>query len=552
MAVPKDCGPLYRRQTNLSGTDIHTDRFLTASSARTKLLWLCLHFPELPLEIFSRADNAPTPLAISSDGGNRARVLLCNNPALAHGIRAHMKVSAAYALSANLIVQPRNEAAEQVALEHIAAWATQFTPMVSLVPPRAMVLEIGGSLALFAGLENLLTRLKEGLKTLGYQARLGIAPTPLGATWLARAGAGDSVTDRRTLRTCLLSLPMRVLDLSSEVLAKLTDLGLHCIGDCLRMPRDGLARRLGPQLLLALDQALGKAADARPAFVPPSRFASRLLLPAPISNCEALLFGVHRLLLELAGFLQARAAGIQQLHVQLLHSKGTPTLVTLRLITASRDAGYLRELLQVQLEGLQLSQPVEEVRLHADHIQSLPAQHQGLFSYHDLSAVDKTKVGPMYTAEWLARQTLTPAHQYQLVERLRARLGEDAVRGLCLVPEHRPERTYRWYKVGEPGARKGPGSTWRLSASEGSRCCFGARPLWLLVEPLPLKLVHGHPWLQGKLRLQPGPERIESGWWDGQDIRRDYFVAHSPKGSCFWIFRERRSSCRWFLHGIFA
>lgn len=552
MAVPKDCSPLSRRQTGLSDTDIHAGRFPIVSSERTNLLWLCLHFPELPLEIFSRADNAHTPLAISSGGGNRARVLLCNHPALVHGIRPHMKISAAYALSANLIVQLRNEAAERAALKHIAAWATQFTPMVSLAPPCAMVLEIGGSLALFAGLENLLACLKEGLKTLGYEACLGTAPTPLGATWLARAGTGEPVTDRRTLRTRLQPLPMQVLNLPSEILIRLTDLGLHCIGDCLRMPRDGLARRFGPQLLLALDQALGKAADARQAFVPPSRFASRLLLPAPVSNCEALLFGIHRLLLELAGFLQARAAGIQQLHVQLLHPKGTPTSVTLRLVTASRNADYLRELLQVQLEGLQLSQPIEEVRLHTDHIQSLPAQHQGLFSDRNLPTVEEAKVELTHTAEWLAKQSLTPAHQYQLVERLRARLGEDAVRGLCLVPEHRPERTYRWYRAGEPGARKDLRSAWKLSTSEGARCCFGARPLWLLVEPLPLKVVHGHPWLQGKLRLQPGPERIESGWWDGQDVRRDYFVAHSPKGSRLWIFRERRSSCRWLLHGIFA
>lgn len=552
MAVPKDCSPLPRRQTGLSDTDIHAGHFLTVSLERTKLLWLCLHFPELPLEIFSRADSTHAPLAISSDEGNRAHVLLCNHPALAHGIQPRMKISAAYALSANLIVQRRNEAAERAALEHIAAWATQYTPMVSLVPTCAIVLEIGSSLTLFAGLENLLARLKRDLKTLGYEACLGIAPTPLGATWLARAGTGEPVTDGHMLRTRLQPLPMQVLNLPSEILIRLTDLGLHCIGDCLRMPRDGLARRFGLQLLLALDQALGKVADVRQTFAPPSRFASRLLLPAPASNCEALLFGTHRLLLELAGFLQARAAGIQELHVQLLHPKGAPTPVTLRLVTASRNADYLRELLQVQLEGLQLSQPVEEIRLHVDHVQSLPAQHQGLFSDRNLPTVDEAKVEPTHTAEWLAKQSLMPAHQYQLVERLRARLGEDAVRGLCLVPEHRPERTYRSYRAGEPYARKDLRSTWRLSASEGSRCCFGARPLWLLVEPLPLKEVHGHPWLQGELRLQPGLERIESGWWDGQDIRRDYFVAHNPKGSRFWIFRERRNSCRWFLHGIFA
>ena len=542
MAVPKNCGPLYRRQTGLSGTDVHTARSPAVSSKRARLLWLCLHFPELPLEIFSRAGSAHPPLAISNGTDNRARVLLCNHSALAHGIRPHMKISAAYALSAGLIVQPRNEAAERAALEHIAAWATQYTPVVSLSPPCAIVLEIGGSLVLFVGLENLLTRLKAGLEALGYGVCLGIAPTPLGATWLARAGTGKPVTDRRALHTRLLPLPIQVLNLPNEILAKLTSLGLHCIGDCLRMPRDGLVRRFGPQLLLSLDQALGKAADARQAFTPPPRFASRLSFPDLVNDCEALLFSIHRLLLELVGFLKARAAGVQQLQVWLLHPKGAPTPVTLRLVAASSDASYLRELLQVQLEGLQLSQPIKEVHLRAEDIQPLPVQHQDLFRDRDL---------PTHTAEWLATQPLTSAHQYQLVERLRARLGEDAVRGLCLVPEHRPERTYRWYRPGKTGARD-LRLTRRSPAGESVHLGFAARPLWLLVEPLPLKVVQDQPWLQGKLRLQSGPERIESGWWDGQDIRRDYFVAHSPKGPRFWIFRERRSSCRWFLHGIFA
>lgn len=543
MAVPKNYRSPERRQTGLSDTKAHTSsdnnpgHTPVTFSEKPKPLWLCLHFPELPLEIFSRADSAHTPLAISSGTGNRARVLLCNHSALAHGIRPRMNISAAYALDAGLAVQPRNEAAERAALELIAAWAIQFTPMVSLVPRCAMVLEIGSSLRLFSGLENLLARLKAGLKALGYEACLGIAPTPLGATWLARADAGGSVTDMRELRARLLALPIQVFDLPSEVLAKLTGLGLHCIGDCLRMPRDGLTRRFGPQLLLALDRAFGKTADARQAFVPPFRFVSRLLLPAQVTDGEALLFGIHRLLLELAGFLRARAAGIQQLQLQLLHPKGAPTPVTLRLVAVSRDADYLRELLKVQLECLQLSQPVEGIRLRADDIQSLPARHQHLFSERDLPPADEAKVVHTRTVEWLTRQSLSPPDQPRLIERLRARLGDDAVSGICLVPEHRPERSQR---LCAPNEAADPDLD------------YGKRPLWLLFQPLPLKTRQGNAWLKGRLRLLAGPERIESGWWDGEDIARDYFVAVNPQGSCFWVFRERDDTSRWFLHGIFA
>jgi protein ImuB len=77
------------------------------------------------------------------------------------------------------------------------------------------------------------------------------------------------------------------------------------------------------------------------------------------------------------------------------------------------------------------------------------------------------------------------------------------------------------------------------------------RPLWLLAEPQPLAhLFEMKPWI-----LRDGPERIESGWWDGRDVRRDYFVAENPRGEVMWIYRDHRYGIddgEWFLHGVFA
>ena len=77
------------------------------------------------------------------------------------------------------------------------------------------------------------------------------------------------------------------------------------------------------------------------------------------------------------------------------------------------------------------------------------------------------------------------------------------------------------------------------------------RPLWLLAEPQPLAhLLETQPWV-----LCDGPERIESGWWDGADVRRDYFVARTPADETVWIYRDHRYGIEdgeWFLHGVFA
>ena len=51
--------------------------------------------------------------------------------------------------------------------------------------------------------------------------------------------------------------------------------------------------------------------------------------------------------------------------------------------------------------------------------------------------------------------------------------------------------------------------------------------------------------------LEQGPERIESGWWDGKGIARDYYIVRRTGGARLWVFQERRTRC-WYLHGVFA
>jgi protein ImuB len=83
--------------------------------------------------------------------------------------------------------------------------------------------------------------------------------------------------------------------------------------------------------------------------------------------------------------------------------------------------------------------------------------------------------------------------------------------------------------------------------ADGTALTIGARPT--PGDPL-AELLEREPWV-----LREGPERIESGWWDGHDVRRDYFVAESPAGEVAWIYRDHRYGTddgEWFLHGVFA
>ena len=143
-----------------------------------------------------------------------------------------------------------------------------------------------------------------------------------------------------------------------------------------------------------------------------------------------------------------------------------------------------------------------------------------------------------------------------LFERLRGRFGFAAVHGMGLIAEHRPERA--WAKVDcLSDVRRREQQSTPTAMDGGSAANAGhslrpqSRPLWLLRNPVPLESTAARCYYDGSVRLQSGPERIESGWWDEQDIGRDYYVAESSQGQRLWIYRDRVSR-DWHLHGLFG
>ncbi len=474
------------------------------------MLWLCLYFPRFALDVLAQTEDLP--LAITQGRGRACTIWQGNAAAVAAGACSGMRLSAAQALCGELRVRPRDEAMEGAALSRLAAWAGQFTPTLSLAP-QALLLEIEGSLRLFGGLAPLVARIQTGIEALGYQAQLAVAPTAGAARLFACAGLSVFLTDKCTLAGQLAHVPLRALALPARQQAALDDLGLQRLGEVLRLPRAGLARRLGRDLLDDLDRALGRRPEVLVPFMPPPRYAGRLPFPAEVANADALAFGAQRLLQELAGFLRARDSGVQRLAITLKHERPPTTRFVLGLVAPSRDPQHWSMLLRERLARTALRAGVIEIAIAARDLRPWTGRSENLFD------------GAAQAQEgWT-----------QLVDRLQARLGEAAVRGLHTLDEHRPEHAW---------AVCAPGET----SEEGA---LGARPLWLLPAPVPLAQRDGQPDLDGRLALQRGPERIESGWWDGRDVTRDYFLAHSARGAQLWVFQERRTQ-RWFLHGIFS
>jgi protein ImuB len=293
----------------------------------------------------------------------------------------------------------------------------------------------------------------------------------------------------------------------NETYLFLQSLGLHTVADLSRLPREGLAQRSGRELLDDLDRALGSAPEPRAFFEPPARFSARLELPAPVSHAEGLAFAARRLLVQLEGLLAARQAGIRQFTLILIDEE-TEARLDVGLASPARNNDRMVHLLHEKLSLTTLERPVEAIRVEATDFVSLNEFTSGMFGDEAAEAED-----------WA-----------RLAERLRARLGHDAVCGLATHPDHRPEHAWRRVEPGEwdPHEYRQP----------------GPRPLWLL-QPKPLS--------EKNFELLAGPERIETGWWDGDEASRDYFVARLPDGALGWVYREADlGSVHWFLHGLFA
>ncbi|MEZ5564451.1 MAG: DNA polymerase Y family protein [Gammaproteobacteria bacterium] len=424
-----------------------------------------------------------------------------------------------------LTQESRNRKLDEVTLYKLADWAIRFTPVVSISSGHALLLEIQGSLRLFKGLDRLWARVAHGLHTLKYatgdEVLMACAPTHRAALWLARAGVKTPVRSHAQLRQILAVVELQYLGWPARTVQALSQMGVTTVGECLRLPRAGLARRLGPDCVRALDQALGRYPDPQILHTPSICFDDELELPAESSNTILLLAGFQQLFGDLQKMLEKRQASVRGVWCRFKHPGGQETRLRLGLQQAAgplEATSRLPELLGLRLAALALTAPVVCVALRAT-----------------------LEPGQVPTGRDLLGDNLLPEGGIKvLLERLRARLGEQAVQGVALRAEHRPEKA--WYAVLDPLAASGGHSRLPVSSS---------RPVWLLPVPQRLPLIAGQPAWQGKLVLEQGPERIESGWWDGDDVRRDYYRASNPEGSMLWVYRDLRSQ-HWYLQGMFG
>ena len=365
----------------------------------------------------------------------------------------------------------------------------------------------------------------------------------------------------------LARLPIEMLRLPAENVRLLHELGIVQIRQVEALPRADLLPRFGPTLLMRLDQALGRLDEPVPACPVPPTFAADWSAEHPTSRRETIEAAVSHLVRRISGMLARCAQGVLRLECRLdCQSPAAGVRMSLGLFRPTADADHLLQLLALQLERLQIPAPIDGVHVEATLTAPLEPHRQTTLFDQDRAP------------------GACGRHLTMLIERLSSRLGSNAVVGVRLRPEAQPELSWHEHSLVEHRRRRQPPKTqpelpprplrllprpvaliWNADAAANNRTGSGLTHVNTLENDrreASVPLLHPaalHPQPPSCFRIAGrqyhvarswGPERIETGWWRGRHVGRDYFHVETTAGSHFWLFRRLRDD-RWFLHGIF-
>ncbi|MCC6509058.1 MAG: DNA polymerase Y family protein [Pirellulaceae bacterium] len=403
------------------------------------------------------------------------------------------------------------------------------------------------------------------------------------------------VTDPWEEAELLSELPVAALRIDSETVGKLRRLGVGSLAQLWQLPRDGLASRLGSRLMRRSDQALGLAAEAVIALHGADDWSADFSLEHPTLSTATLNQVLQQLCTQLAERLTRAGLGALRCLCRLDLVRQSPLVMQLGLFRPSDDPQHLHLLLAGQLEQvLQGDQdqrygqrdqsrygqrsgdpPPDRSASLSKQVSSAPGSasaaardEQGMVWRVVLQA---TLVGPIVWQQTQLFEQSDPRYKQQLaqlIDSLSGRLGRGQVLEAHMERDAEPEQavTYRPLTGRRPDGveqatlRK---LTSRLATSgaEPRPTDPLRRPTHLITPPEPLigaatcaeGLIRQFVYENRRLVVTAhwGPERLESGWWRGPSLRRDYYRIEATDGSWWWVFREL-STGQWFMHGTFG
>jgi len=467
----------------------------------------CISVPSLTLQVALRGNLGPqTPLAVVKDDRPTSEVLHLNRAARDQGLRTGMRYSEALSLVCDLRAVTVSTTALDEARQAILQVLWRWSPQVETCSfdPAAFWVGVGGLRGLYGTEAQWGASLRKALADLGYRAVVVVGLTRGGTYVLARSRRRSTVVGPSAEQWALDQAPISLFPLTRRHRRLLEALGLTTLASVLKVPPGDLARRLGPELGVALRQLEALAHVPLQSSLPAEPLCRVRRLETPVADRRVL-----RSLLEaplesgLAALVQ-QAKQMAELRLILVLESHELVPEVLRPAEPTTNLGLILKLLSLRLDQCVLPTPVTELRLAFEAV-PLPPATGDLFEVCPPRALGRG-------AEALAL--------------LRAQWGNDSVVKAVLVDSHVPDQAFRWEPIETlvPPIHQPPRGTgtavrrirWR-GGVEGNPCGQRLGPSLLL-------------------RVVSGPQVQE----------REYWFLRTRRREVVWVSWDRMSqSSRW-------
>ena len=469
---------------------------------------------------------------------------------------------------------PYDPAADLYAIEKLADELDQFSPIVGLQQdrehPDCIFLDITGLAPLFDGEFKLACGVKYFCNDAGYLVEIAIANTIGAAQAIAQFGVPSGIEPENSRSISILhqeekleALPVHALRLKGWITETLEQLGIQTIGQLLKLPRASLSARFGKEIHQRLDQLNGKLAEPIIARNSPAKFHAEQLLDYPTSDYETIQIITERLIEKLCKQLAAVQQGALQWTIRLYGQYKLPLKLCISLFEPTSVAQHVMQLALMQLEQTLMTgtaHPSVKSKTRSRKTRTRLQINREPLQVNEITVSVTSCVLLVQKQRQLFDENprLDQQELAHLINRLSGRLGRKQVLYPTIVSGAQPEHAYQFRPLVDPHRKRAR----RIVATPMTESSHRiSRPLRILQPAIPLQMRchHDNDPLDARLEIDGqthtvtqrwGPERIETGWWRGRKLQRDYWRAETQTYQQFWLYHDLRKR-EWFLQGEF-
>lgn len=463
-------------------------------------LWAYFNCYQLTLDHVQRFGQTRAQGALVIYQASQNRLLQVSPAAAREGVQPGMGMAQAAALCPALTIMDYCEARQLRHLRSLAHRLYALAADIVLQPPGGLAIRLDPLIRYYGGLDVVWQTLSNEMQAAGVSFHFGTAWGVEAAQVLAESGADSLLTEPASIKQALARCPLSATRLTDKQQHALQRVGVRSLAQVLAMPVSELGQRFDNTLIEYLCALRAEAFPRVQYFHPDEHFHSVAEPSYEISHAQHLEPLLSSLTDECLMFARLRNQRTRTLAFTLHFREQPPQPMLIQAASALSRLSLWQSLITLKLEQLELDAPVVKVSLAVTELEAVEEQTDDFFAHR-----------------------VHVFAQKHLLSRLQTRLGSAAIAYPASGQDYRPEKLSVSHP--RPAAHSHPQT---LPA-----VCF--------TQPRPLN---------ESPHIEYGPVRIQTGWWDGHPVKRDYFIGRTQDGRRLQLFRDDQQ--QWFVQGWYC